>query len=193
LEDNPPLEIEQKQPICRDEDESHSCFVPHYLPRNFTFLALTRIDSTIFSTFTNNSTELVEQLDLSQEFESLINDNMTLLTKDQCQKVSNVRRKLQLQSFEVMYSVHRLDLDVLPLSKLALVASIAPTPIDIKRFALFERSNNMRNLGDDEQFVVQLSKVERLREKLSVMRLMATFDQNVHRIQKVSLKQFFYI
>lgn len=188
LEDNQPIESEQKQPLVGNEDENQSCFEPHYLPRNFTFSALAsnQIDSTIFSTFANNSAELVEKLDLSQEFESLINENTSLLTKEQCEKVAEVRRKLNLQYFDVMYSVHRLDLDVLPLTKLTLVASIAPTEIDIKRFSLFERSNNMRNLGDDEQFVVQLSKVERLREKLSVMRLMATFDQNLQKIQQVS-------
>lgn len=83
--------------------------------------------------------------------------------------------------------VFRLDLDVLPLPKLGLVSAIAPTEVDIRRFALFELSNNMRSLSDEEQFVVQLSKVERLREKLAVMRLMGTFDQSVQRIGQVSV------
>jgi hypothetical protein len=41
-------------------------------------------------------------------------------------------------------------------------------------------------LNDEEQFVVQLSKVERLREKLAIMHLMGTFEQNVQRIGQVS-------
>lgn len=149
---------------------------------------------------------------MSQEFESLINENNTLLTKDQTDKVAEVRKQLQLEAFEVLFAVHRLvylhiylrvelgllieyndcrlDLEVLPLTKLGLVATIAPTEVDIKRISLFELSNNMRNLSDEEQFVVQLSKVERLREKLAVMRLMGTFDQNVRRIGQVTLLFF---
>lgn len=67
--------------------------------------------------------------------------------------------------------------------------TIVPTEVDIRRIQLFERSNNMRTLNEDEQFVVQLSKADRLREKLAIMRLMGTFDQNVQKIGQVKFGQ----
>jgi hypothetical protein len=87
-------------------------FEPHYLPRNLKFWALGRdqIPTTIFSTFANNSAELVEQLDLSQEFESLINENSSLSTLEQSARVADARRELNLQAFEVRFAVHRLVL-----------------------------------------------------------------------------------
>jgi hypothetical protein len=42
----------------------------------------------------------------------------------------------------------------------------------------------MRNLSEDEDFVVELSKVERLRERLAVMSLMGTFDQTMQRLSQ---------
>lgn len=100
---------EQKPSIVLESENSEATFEPHYLPRNLKFWALSRsqVPSTIFSTFANNSGELIEQLDLSQEFESLINENASLLTKEQSEKVSEARKKLQLQAFEVMFAVHR--------------------------------------------------------------------------------------
>lgn len=113
LEDNPPVNAESNEQkhstSCGDDEEAHVCFEPHYLARNLSFLALSRnnIQSTIFSTFSNSSTDLIEQLDLSQEFESLINENTGLLTKDQTEKVADVRKQLQLQSFEILFAAHR--------------------------------------------------------------------------------------
>lgn len=101
--------VDQKPSVVLESENSETNFEPHYMPRNLKFWALGRnqIPSTVFSTFANNSGELIEQLDLSQEFESLINENASLLTKEQSEKVAEARKKLQLQAFEVMFAVHR--------------------------------------------------------------------------------------
>uniref|UniRef100_A0A915MEW5 FH2 domain-containing protein n=1 Tax=Meloidogyne javanica TaxID=6303 RepID=A0A915MEW5_MELJA len=110
------------------------------------------LEKTVFNTFTS-SNELIE--------------------------VSNVRAQLGLQSFEVMFAVHRLDSNILKPAQVHLVECIAPTKSDIRRFALFEQQHsNNNNSGNilfdkDEQFVIELSKIERLREKLAVMAFVA--------------------
>uniref|UniRef100_A0A914HAB9 FH2 domain-containing protein n=1 Tax=Globodera rostochiensis TaxID=31243 RepID=A0A914HAB9_GLORO len=159
--------------------------VPLYFPHqlNLTVLDGPVLEKTVFKTFANSG-ELIEKFDLSV-FEPFLDQNSgSLLSPTQHQNVTSVRKQLGLKSFEIMFAVHRLDIDVLKPENVHLVMQIAPTDLDIRRFRLFEQSNSLNSLDEDEQFVVQLSKIDRLREKISVMALMGEFDQRVAQLNK---------
>ncbi|CAK5078217.1 unnamed protein product [Meloidogyne enterolobii] len=89
-----------------------------------------------------------------------------------------------------MFAVHRLDSNILKPAQVHLVECIAPTKSDIRRFALFEQQHsNNNNSGNilfdkDEQFVIELSKIERLREKLAVMAFVGEFNERLAQLNK---------
>lgn len=56
-----------------------------------------------------------------------------------------------------MFAVHRLDLQVLKVEDVRLVETIAPTQIDVRRFQLYEQSNSVASMSDNEQFILQVS------------------------------------
>lgn len=108
-----------------------------------------------------------------------------LLTQAQREKVAAVRSQLNLQLFEIMFALHRLDTSVLKPAQVLLVEQIAPTKTDIRRFQLFEQSNSIGALDKNEQFVLELSKINRLKEKLVIMTLMGKFDEKTAKINQV--------
>ncbi|CAD5216108.1 unnamed protein product [Bursaphelenchus okinawaensis] len=156
--------------------------MPKYLPHPLKIASLTKkqIQGTVFASM-NEGNDLIERMDF--EALSAPAESQVLLSSDQTQKIAEVRQKLQLQAFEVLFAVHRLDLDVLPLPKVNLVLSIAPTETDGKRFAAFEQKNQ-RSLNEDEDFVFQLSRVERLRERLTLMQFMGGFESVVQKLDQ---------
>ncbi|KAI1731858.1 formin homology 2 domain-containing protein [Ditylenchus destructor] len=152
---------------------------PRYLPKRlkWTVLEGDQLENTVFKTFSNSS-ELIEKLDLSL-FESLLDQSNAFLTSEQLERISHVRQKIGLKSFEIMFAVHRLDLQVLKVEDVRLVETIAPTQIDVRRFQLYEQSNSVASMGDNEQFILQLSKIDRLREKLKIMAFMGCFNERI--------------
>ncbi|CAD5222027.1 unnamed protein product [Bursaphelenchus xylophilus] len=157
---------------------------PKYLSNLLKIATLTKhqTKSTVFANIQENG-DILEQVDVA----SLSNlESHVLLTPEQSQRISEVRLNLQLQAFEVLFAIHRLDLDVLPLSKVNLVLSIAPTEVDSKRFSAFEQKNQ-RNLSEEEDFVFQLSRVERLRERLTLMQFIGGFESLLKKLnQRIS-------
>lgn len=150
---------------------------PRYLLHELQWQVLNdeQISRTVFETF--NTQAFMEKLDLSH-FEPLLEDS-TFLTDEQLEKIADVRRQIHLQTFEIMFAVHRLDLAVLSADNVDLVASIAPSAVDIHRFKNYEMSNSVSTLGENEQFILQLSKIERMEEKLHAMSHMSRFASRV--------------
>ncbi|KAL7070386.1 hypothetical protein ACQ4LE_010163 [Meloidogyne hapla] len=150
------------------------------------------LEKTVFNTF-SSSNEIIEKFDLSI-FENLLEKQSkasgSLLTPTQKKRVSDVRAQLGLQSFEVMFAVHRLDSNILKPAQVHLVECIAPTKSDIRRFALFEQQHSNNNnsgniiIDKDEQFVIELSKIERLREKLALMAFVGEFNERSAQLNK---------
>ncbi|VDD89659.1 unnamed protein product [Enterobius vermicularis] len=135
---------------------------------------------TVFDTF--NTQSILEKLDLTL-FEPLLEDS-TFLSEEKLQKIADVRQRIHLQTFEIMFAVHRLDLAVLSAENVDLVASIAPSAVDILRFKNYEMSNSTSTLGEDEQFILQLSKIERMEEKLRAMSHMSHFSSRINKLNE---------
>ncbi|KAJ1371272.1 hypothetical protein KIN20_033186 [Parelaphostrongylus tenuis] len=100
----------------------------------------------------------------------------TLLDHKRLQNVAITRRKLALEPRAIMTAVHQMDLVTLPADKVDILSRILPTEEERKMYA--ERRDE-EGLSDEDRFMAALCEIERLEHKLSVMRVMADFDENV--------------
>lgn len=155
---------------------------PRYLLHQIDWEVLNdeQVTRTVFDTF--NTHAVLEKLDLTP-FEPLLEES-TFLSEEQLEKIAQVRQQIHLQTFEIMFALHRLDLAVLSPKNVDLVAGIAPSAVDIHRFKNYEMSNSISTLGDDEQFILQLSKIERIEEKLHAMLHMSHFSSRITEINE---------
>ncbi|KAK6054298.1 hypothetical protein COOONC_08196 [Cooperia oncophora] len=86
------------------------------------------------------------------------------------------RRKLALEPREIMAAVHQMDLNTLSADKVDILSRILPNDEERKLYA--ERGDD-EGLSDEDRFMAALCEIERLEHKLSVMRVMADFDESV--------------
>ncbi|ETN68172.1 hypothetical protein NECAME_15983 [Necator americanus] len=99
----------------------------------------------------------------------------TLLDTKRLQNVAITRRKLALEPRDIMTSVHRMDLNTLSADKVDILSRILPHEDERKLYA--ERGDD-EGLSDEDRFMAALCEIERLEHKLSVMRVMADFDES---------------
>jgi hypothetical protein len=91
----------------------------------------------------------------------------------------------------VRMAIHRLDLDVLSPDKVDILQRILPTADEEKALRDYEQSKKpIDALTVEEQFVYQLSKIERCAHKLQIMLFMANFDESAKLIQPVIVYKF---
>ncbi|RCN50208.1 hypothetical protein ANCCAN_03813 [Ancylostoma caninum] len=99
----------------------------------------------------------------------------TLLDTKRLQNVAITRRKLALEPRAIMTAVHQMDLNTLSADKVDILSRILPHEDERKLYA--ERGGD-EGLSDEDRFMAALCEIERLEHKLSVMRVMADFDES---------------
>ncbi|EYC32418.1 hypothetical protein Y032_0003g1559 [Ancylostoma ceylanicum] len=99
----------------------------------------------------------------------------TLLDTKRLQNVAITRRKLALEPRAIMTAVHQMDLNTLSADKVDILSRILPHEDERKLYA--ERGAD-EGLSDEDRFMAALCEIERLEHKLSVMRVMADFDES---------------
>ncbi|KAK5967088.1 hypothetical protein GCK32_009049 [Trichostrongylus colubriformis] len=100
----------------------------------------------------------------------------SLLDTKRLQNVAITRRKLALEPREIMAAVHQMDLNTLSADKVDILSRILPNDEERK---LYEDRGDDEGLSDEDRFMAALCEIERLEHKLSVMRVMADFDESV--------------
>ncbi|VDP09664.1 unnamed protein product [Heligmosomoides polygyrus] len=116
-----------------------------------------------------------------------VEDDKTLLTEEQHQRVSEILQKVNLRKFEIEFSIHsvgRLDMTVLPLERASLVLEAVPSAADVERIRRFTAAHANSQWTEAEQFVIDLAGIERAEEKLTVMVHTATFDEAANTISE---------
>ncbi|KAK6014524.1 hypothetical protein OSTOST_20090 [Ostertagia ostertagi] len=108
----------------------------------------------------------------------------SLLDTKRLQNVAITRRKLALEPREIMAAVHQMDLDTLSADKVDILSRILPNDEERKLYA--ERGDD-EGLSDEDRFMAALCEIERLEHKLSVMRVMADFDESVALLEPLCL------
>uniref|UniRef100_A0A915M5W7 Formin-like protein n=1 Tax=Meloidogyne javanica TaxID=6303 RepID=A0A915M5W7_MELJA len=122
----------------------------------------------------------------------------TLLGTKRLQNIAIIRRKLGKSIMEIMSGVHRFDLSVLSPDQVEILLPIVPTQDECTKLKEFASSNqNPSNLNNpwelltaEDQFLAQLMGIERLSQKLLIMKFMGDFNDSVRllipQIQKVT-------
>ncbi|CAB3401462.1 unnamed protein product [Caenorhabditis bovis] len=99
----------------------------------------------------------------------------TLLDTKRLQNVAITRRKVAMDSKSIMAAVHQLDLKSLPPEKVDILSRILPTDEERKMYA--DKAGELDGLSDEDLFLANLCEIERLEHKLTIMRVMAEFDE----------------
>lgn len=85
-------------------------------------------------------------------------------------------------------AINSLDLKLFSLENVELLQKIVPTEQEIKLYKDYvSEKKSVIVLTDDDKFMTNLSKVERLSLKLSIMTYMGNFKENVELVRPVRI------
>lgn len=87
---------------------------------------------------------------------------------------------------EVIAAIHGLDLKKLSLENVELLQKMIPTDTEVKAYKEYIIEKKDQNcLTEEDRFMLQLSKVERISCKLAIMNYMGNFFDSLHLISPV--------
>ncbi|KAL7731518.1 hypothetical protein ACLKA6_011984 [Drosophila palustris] len=110
-------------------------------------------------------------------------DNVSLLEHTRLRNIAISRRKLGMPIDDVVAAIHSLDLKKLSLENVELLQKMVPTDAEVKSYKeyIIERKDQQL-LTEEDKFMLQLSRVERISSKLAIMNYMGNFVDSVHLI-----------
>ncbi|XP_055857037.1 formin-like protein isoform X2 [Episyrphus balteatus] len=110
-------------------------------------------------------------------------ENVSLLEHTRLRNIAISRRKLDMPIDEVIAAIHSLDLKKLSLENVELLQKMVPTDAEVKSYKEYIGERKDQNLlTEEDKFMLQLAKVERISSKLSIMNYMGNFFDCVHLI-----------
>lgn len=87
-------------------------------------------------------------------------------------------------------SVFRFDLKTLPVDFVECLMRFLPTENEVKVLRLYERERKpLENLSDEDRFMMQFSKIERLMQKMTIMAFIGNFAESIQMLTPVSRPQ----
>lgn len=87
----------------------------------------------------------------------------------------------------VIRAINNLDLKQMSLENVEILQKMTPTEQEIKAYKEFViEKKDINLLTDEDKFMMQLTKVERITAKLSIMNYMGNFFDSLHLISPVS-------
>lgn len=97
------------------------------------------------------------------------------------------RRKLDQPIETVIKAINNLDLKQLSLENVEIMQKMTPNEAEIKEYKEYVmEKKDINQLTDEDKFMLQLTKVERISAKLSIMNYMGNFFDSMHLISPVS-------
>lgn len=83
--------------------------------------------------------------------------------------------------------VFRFDLKTLPVDFVECLMRFLPTENEVKVLRLYERERKpLENLSDEDRFMMQFSKIERLMQKMTIMAFIGNFAESIQMLTPVS-------
>ncbi|TMW51563.1 hypothetical protein DOY81_003350 [Sarcophaga bullata] len=108
---------------------------------------------------------------------------VSLLEHTRLRNIAISRRKLDMPIDEVILAIHSLDLKKLSLENVELLQKMIPTDVEVKSYKEYIIERKDQNLlTEEDKFMLQLSKVERISSKLAIMNYMGNFFDCLHLI-----------
>ncbi|CAH2048825.1 unnamed protein product, partial [Iphiclides podalirius] len=110
-------------------------------------------------------------------------DTVSLLEHTRLRNIAISRRKLDTPVEKVIAAINSLDLKQLPLESVEILQRMVPTEAEQKAYKEYvSEKKNVNQLTEEDKFLMQLTKVERISAKLSIMSYMGNFFDNIHLI-----------
>nr|CAI5851444.1 unnamed protein product [Callosobruchus analis] len=108
-------------------------------------------------------------------------ENVTLLEHTRLRNIAISRRKLEMTPEKVINAINTLDLKQLSLENVELLQRMVPTEQENKAYREYiNEKKNVNLLTEEDKFLLQLTKVERISAKLSIMSYIGNFFDNLH-------------
>ncbi|XP_061383675.1 formin-like protein isoform X2 [Danaus plexippus] len=110
-------------------------------------------------------------------------DTVSLLEHARLRNIAISRRKLDTPVEKVIAAIHNLDLKQLPLESVEILQRMVPTEAEQKAYKEYvAEKKNVNQLTEEDKFLMQLARVERISAKLAIMSYMGNFFDNIHLI-----------
>lgn len=110
-------------------------------------------------------------------------ENVSLLEHTRLRNIAISRRKMEMPVDKVIAAVNSLDLKLLSLENVEILQRMVPTEQETKAYKEYVGSKkNVNLLTEEDKFLLQLGKVERISAKLSIMNYIGNFFDNIHLI-----------
>ncbi|XP_037031571.1 formin-like protein [Bradysia coprophila] len=128
-----------------------------------------------------NGISEVDGLNSSKRFKKP--ENVSILEHTRLRNIAISRRKLDMPMDQVIKAINNLDLKQLSLENVEILQKMVPTEQEIKAFKEYIAEKKDCNLlTEEDKFMLQLTKVERISSKLSIMNYMGNFFDSLHLI-----------
>ncbi|XP_076348576.1 formin-like protein isoform X2 [Tachypleus tridentatus] len=122
-----------------------------------------------------------DDINCSKRFK--VPEKITVLEHNRLRNMAISRRKLELPIEVVVRAINALDLKTLIQEYVEILLRMVPNEKEVKAYREYERQRRpVDALTDEDKFLLLLSKVERLSQKLNIMRYIASFDENIQLI-----------
>ncbi|XP_052246158.1 formin-like protein isoform X2 [Dreissena polymorpha] len=111
-------------------------------------------------------------------------ETITLLEPNRVRNVAITRRKIELSNDEIIRAIVNVDLKMLSIEVVDILQTVLPNDQEVKLLRTYERDKKpLELLSDEDKFMLQLTKVDRLQQRLQVMSFISNFHDDVHHLQ----------
>ncbi|NXJ70199.1 FMNL2 protein, partial [Rostratula benghalensis] len=107
-------------------------------------------------------------------------NKVTLLDANRAKNLAITLRKAGKTADEICKAIHVFDLKTLPVDFVECLMRFLPTENEVKALRLYERERKpIENLSDEDRFMMQFSKIERLMQKMTIMAFIGNFAESI--------------
>uniref|UniRef100_A0A4X1VQV3 Formin like 2 n=1 Tax=Sus scrofa TaxID=9823 RepID=A0A4X1VQV3_PIG len=107
-------------------------------------------------------------------------NKVTLLEANRAKNLAITLRKAGKTADEICKAIHVFDLKTLPVDFVECLMRFLPTENEVKVLRLYERERKpVENLSDEDRFMMQFSKIERLMQKMTIMAFIGNFAESI--------------
>ncbi|NXI00030.1 FMNL3 protein, partial [Pachycephala philippinensis] len=105
---------------------------------------------------------------------------VTLLEANRAKNLAITLRKAGRSADEICRAIHTFDLATLPVDFVECLMRFLPTEAEAKALRQYERERKpLEELADEDRFMLQFSKVERLPQRMAIMAFLGNFAENI--------------
>ncbi|XP_055372916.1 formin-like protein isoform X2 [Condylostylus longicornis] len=110
-------------------------------------------------------------------------ESVSVLEHTRLRNIAISRRKLDMPIDDCIAAINSLDLKKLSLENVEILQKMVPTDVEIKAYKEYIGEKKDQNLlTDEDKFMLQLTRVERIQSKLQIMNYMGNFFDSLHLI-----------